>query len=90
MQFNTQSSSKPRLKNNTYTDNDIQSLFVMMEQSSVSLDNFKLACEEFVQAGGGKQSRKDDLISAIRVSRTKADACKKATNFMLAGEGKGV
>ncbi len=62
----------------------------MMEQSSVSLDNFKLACEEFVQAGGGKQSRKDDLISAIRLSRTKADACKKATNFMLAGEGKGV
>lgn len=87
--FNTQSSSKPRLKNNTYSDSDIQNLFVMME-SPVGLDDFKQACENFVQAGGGKQSRKDDLITAIRSSRSKADACKKATNFMLAGEGKGV
>ena len=87
--FNTQSSSKPRLKNNTYSDSDIQNLFVMME-SPVALEDFKQACEDFVQAGGGKQSRKDDLINAIRSSRSKAAACKKATNFMLAGEGKGV
>jgi len=87
--FNTQSSSKPRLKNNTYQDSDIQKLFEMMD-APTSLETFKQACEDFVQAGGGKQSRKDDLINAIRSSRSKVEACKKATNFMLAGEGKGV
>jgi len=87
--FNTQSSSKPRLKNNTYTDSDIQNLFEMMN-GPVTLEAFKEACVDFVQAGGGKQARKDDLINAIRASRSKAAACTKATNFMLAGEGKGV
>jgi hypothetical protein len=87
--LNTQSSSKPRLKNNTYQDSDIQKLFQLMD-APTSLETFKQLCEDFVQAGGGKQSRKDDLINAIRASRSKAEACTKATNFMLAGEGKGV
>jgi len=87
--YSTQSSSKPRLKNNTYTDSDIQKLFEMLD-TSIGLEAYKQACEDFVQAGGGKQSRKDDLINAIRNSKSKTEACKKATNFMLAGEGKGV
>ena len=88
--FNTQSSSKPRLKNNTLDEGAIQRIFAIYEQKTIDLGQFKQVCEDFVQAGGGNQPTKDELISAIRSTNSRYVALKKATDFMLAGEGRGV
>lgn len=87
--FNTQSSSKPRLKNDTLGNDALQRLFAVYE-SSVDLAQFKQVCEDFVQSGGGKQARKDEIISAIRSTTSRATALKKAQDFILAGMGLGV
>lgn len=88
--FNTQTSSKPRLKNNTIDEGSIQRIFAIYEQKSIDLGQFKQVCEEFVQSGGGNQPTKDSIISAIRSTSSRYVVLKKATDFMLAGEGRGV
>lgn len=87
--LNTQTSSKPRLKNDTLGDNALTRLYAHFE-SSIDLGQFKVICEDFVQGGGGNQPRKDEIISAIRRATTKKDALTKAQNFILAGMGLGV
>ena len=87
--FNTQSSSKPRLQNDTLGNDAITRLYAFYE-SSIDLGQFKQICEDMVQAGGGKQARKDEIISAIRSTTSRYTACKKAQDFILAGMGLGV
>lgn len=85
----TQSSSKPRLKNDTLGNDALQRLYGIFE-SSIDLAQFKVVCEDLVQMGGGNQPRKDEIISAIRRATTKQEALTKAQNFVLAGMGLGV
>lgn len=84
----TQTSSQPRLKNDTLGNDALTRLYAMYE--SLPIGQFKVVCEDMVQAGGGKQPRKDEIIRAIRSSTTKAQALKKAQDFVLAGMGLGV
>ncbi len=87
--FNTQSSSKPRLKNDTLGEDSLQRLYGYFE-SQIDLGHFKQICEDMVQAGGGKQARKDEIISVIRSTASRNVALKKAQDFILAGMGLGV
>ena len=87
--FSTQSSSKPRLQNDTLGEDSLQRLYGYFE-SQIDLGHFKQICEDMVQAGGGKQARKDDMIRAIRSTTSRSVALKKAQDFILAGMGLGV
>lgn len=87
--FSTQASSKPRLKKDTLGDDALQRLYSTYEQK-LPLEDFKQVCIDFVQSGGGKQARKDEIISAIRLSESNDKALKKAQDFILAGMGLGV
>lgn len=87
--FNTQSSSKPRLQNDTLGNDAIGKLYAFYE-SQIDLGHFKQICEDYVQAGGGKQPRKDEIIRAIRATTKREVALKKAQDFILAGMGLGV
>lgn len=87
--FNTQSSSKPRLQNDTLGNDGLQRLYACYE-SSLPIGQFKQVCEDFVQSGGGKQARKDEIIRAIRSTTSRQVALKKAQDFILAGMGLGV
>jgi hypothetical protein len=89
MQFSTQSSSKPRLKNDTLGEDSLQNLYGVY-QSSLPLEQFKQVCEEIVQSGGGKQARKTEIILAIHSTTSRDVALKKVQDFILAGLGLGV
>lgn len=87
--FNTQSSSKARLKNDTLGEEALSRLYGYYE-SSLPFGQFKQVCEDMVQMGGGKQPRKDEIIGAIRSSTSREVVLKKAQDFILAGMGLGV
>lgn len=87
--FNTQTSSKPRLKNDTLGEDSLHRLYGMYE-SSLPFGQFKQVCEDMVQMGGGKQARKDEIVSAIRRTDSREVALKKTQDFILAGMGLGV
>lgn len=85
----TQSSSKPRLQNETLGNSALIELYKAYEY--MDLVDFRIFAEGVVMAGGGKQPRKLDIISAINhSSATKAHVLTKAQNFILAGLGLGV
>lgn len=86
--FKTQTNSKPRLKNDTLGNQALQDLYDSFAASSDQA--FQQKCIELVQAGGGKQKRKDEIINAIVSARSKAQQLKKAQDFILAGMGLGV
>jgi hypothetical protein len=89
MTFSTQSSSKARLKNDTLGEDALTRLYAFYE-SSIDFGQFKVICEDMVQMGGGKQLRKDEIISGIRAATKREVALKKAQDFILAGMGLGV
>lgn len=87
MTFSTQSSSKPRLKNDTLGDDAIKELsnaFITM-----NIEPFEKLCIKMIQMGGGKQEKKDKIIKAVKAS-TKYGKLKKTMDFILAGMGLGV
>ena len=86
--FNTQSSSKPRLKNDTLGNDSLARLY----DAFVTMDDmtFEALCISTVQQGGGKQPMKDSIISAIQNTKSKSVKLKKAQDFILAGMGLGV
>ena len=88
MNYQTQASSKARLKNDTLGDDALKRLYAYY--NDLPFDRFKMVCECMVQMGGGKQLMKDQIISAIRLSTKKEVALKKTQDFILAGMGLGV
>ncbi|NDG33081.1 hypothetical protein EB118_23820 [bacterium] len=88
MQFSTQSSSKPRLQNDTLGDQAI----IQLNDAYATLDlpTFKVFAKEMVMAGGGKQPRKQEICRAIDMTNSKTGVYKKACDFVLAGMGLGV
>lgn len=88
MTFNTQSSSKARLKNDTLGASALKALYTNYE--ALGTEEFRAYCVEMVQSGGGYQPTKDKIISAIRSTNVKATMMKKAQDFTLAGMGLGV
>lgn len=88
MTFSTQSSSAPRLKNDTLGDEAIKQLNEAF--ANMGIDDFKIFAEGVVMAGGGKQPRKLEICRAIQETSSKSVAYKKACDFILAGMGLGV
>lgn len=86
--FDTQTSSKPRLKNDTLGEDTLKSLYTAFE--TMGDDEFETYCCEVVQAGGGHQPRKDQIVLGIMSTRNRASKLKKAQDFILAGMGLGV
>lgn len=84
----TQTSSKPRLKNDMLGNRALTELY----DGYVQMDDFKFEhlCCEVVQSGGGSQQTKDKIISDIRNTLSKSTKLKKAQDFILAGMGLGV
>ena len=52
-------------------------------------EGFRIVAEGIVQAGGGKQKMKDEIISSFE-GASKEKILTKAQNFILAGMGLGV
>lgn len=84
----TQSTSKPRLANDTLGDDALKQLY----DAFVTMDDirFEALCIGMVQSGGGNQPRKDQIIEAIYQAKSKSSKLKKAQDFILAGMGLGV
>lgn len=87
--FNTQQSSKPRLQNDTLGEDALKDLYTYYAAND-TVDQFKEKCVALVQAGGGKQPRKDEIIRAINMTPNRSVALKKTQDFILAGMGLGV
>lgn len=83
----TQSSSKPRLKNDTLGNDALTRLYRAYE--TMSVDDFRLFATVMVNMGGGKHSMKDKIIAGFDTA-DKARILQKAQNFILAGMGLGV
>lgn len=86
--FNTQSSSQARLKNDTLGNDALAGLYDAFTKLGDA--EFEALCASVVQAGGGKQPRKDEIIAAIYATNSKSSKLKKAQDFILAGMGLGV
>lgn len=83
----TQSSSKPRLENDTLGNEALTALFEAYE--TMNRDDFHIFAEGVVMAGGGKQPMKLAICEAM-VGAPKHKILVKAQNFILAGMGLGV
>ncbi len=89
MTFSTQTSSKPRLKNDTLGDDTLTQLYKAYE--TMSFDDFRKFAEGVVMAGGGKQPRKQEIVNSMYSPlATKSKVLKKAQDFILAGMGLGI
>jgi hypothetical protein len=88
MTFDTQTSSKPRLKNDTLGEDTLKQLYAAF--ASMPDADFEELCVDTVQSGGGNQPTKNKIVESIRSTRNKATKLKKAQDFILAGMGLGV
>jgi len=87
--LHTQSSSKPRLKNDTLGDQALLDLYEQYRQAS--FDDFRAYAEALVISGGGKQPMKDAIIADFyKPLASKSTILMKTQNFILAGMGLGV
>lgn len=85
----TQTSSKPRLQNDTLGDQALKDLYKAYEE--MNFEDFKAYAELLVQSGGGKQPMKDAIISSFnKPLASKTLILTKVQNFILAGMGLGV
>lgn len=85
----TQSSSKPRLQNDTLGDQALKDLYKVYDEKP--FEEFRLYAECVVQSGGGKQPMKDAIIAEFyKPTASKTSVLTKTQNFILAGMGLGV
>lgn len=83
----TQSSSKPRLENDTLGNDALTALYDAY--NTMNRDDFHIFAEGVVMAGGGKQPMKLAICESM-VGASKEKILTKAQNFILAGMGLGV
>jgi hypothetical protein len=87
--LHTQTTSSPRLKNDTLGDQALKDLYRVYERDEFEM--FRLYAECVVQSGGGKQEMKDKIIAEFyKPLATKTTVLTKTQNFILAGMGLGV
>lgn len=85
----TQSSSKPRLENDTLGNEALTELYKAYE--TMNFEEFREFAEGVVLAGGGKQPMKNAIIASFNAPlASKTLILTKAQNFILAGMGLGV
>lgn len=89
MQLKTQTSSKPRLQNDTLGNDALKELY--NAYSMMNRDDFRIFAEGVVMAGGGKQPMKLAIIAQMnKPNASKEFILTKVQNFILAGMGLGV
>ena len=86
--MHTQSSSKPRLKNDTLGEDGLKDLYAKFE--TLNAEDFRNYCIEIVKSGGGNEPTKAAIIKELVATGAKAKMLTKANNFILAGMGLGV
>lgn len=87
--LNTQTSSKPRLQNDTLGNEALEALYEAYR--TMDFMEFKQYAEKVVQSGGGKQHVKTEIINSMNSPlASKTTVLTKAQNFILAGMGLGV
>lgn len=89
MQLKTQTSSKPRLQNDTLGNDALKELY--NAYGMMNRDDFRIFAEGVVMAGGGKQPMKLAIIAQMnKPNASKEFILTKVQNFILAGMGLGV
>jgi hypothetical protein len=89
MQLKTQTSSKPRLQNDTLGNDALTELYDAYR--IMDREDFKIFAEGVIMAGGGKQPMKLAIIEQLnKPTASKEFILTKAQNFILAGMGLGV
>lgn len=86
--FQTQRSSKARVKHEVYGELDFHDLYKAYDQ--LQLREFKDYCIELIQIGTGRQVKKDEISGLVEEARDKDRALKLTNDFILAGQGLGV
>ena len=84
----TQSSSKPRVKQDTVGNEGLTDLFQAYKDKQ--LEDFRTYCRDVIERSSGKRSTKDKFIQTISSSRSKNDMLTRVTNYLMAGQGLGV
>lgn len=86
---NTQSSSKPRLKNDTLGNDALKDLYDAYR--NMDFAPFQHYAKNVISQGSGKEARKQEIINSMdSPTISKAGILKKAQDFILAGMGLGV
>jgi len=89
MQLKTQTSSKPRLQNDTLGNDALTELYDAYR--IMAREDFKIFAEGVIMAGGGKQPMKLAIIDQLnKPTASKEFILTRAQNFILAGMGLGV
>jgi hypothetical protein len=86
--FNTQSSSKARLKKDTIGEDGLKQLYEAY--GYMGIEQFREYCVKLVQSGGGNQPTKDAIITEIDNALSKDRMLTKTNDFCFAGMGLGV
>ena len=89
MQLKTQTSSKPRLQNDTLGNDALTELYDAYR--IMAREDFQIFAEGVIMAGGGKQPMKLAIIDQMnKPTASKEFILTRAQNFILAGMGLGV
>jgi hypothetical protein len=86
--YDTQGSSKARLKKDTIGESGLTKLYEAF--GAMDTEAFRQYCIELVQSGGGNQPTKDAIINEIANAQSKDRMLKKANDFAFAGMGLGI
>lgn len=84
----TQTSSKPRVKNDQLGDERLKLLFAAFQ--SHNLEEFRNFCQVTIEESSGKRATKDKFITLIKTAPSKNDMLTKVSNYLMAGQGLGV
>ncbi len=86
--FETQGSSKARLKNDTIGEDGLKHLYEAY--GYMGIEQFREYCIKLVESGGGNKPTKDAIVSEIDNAVSKDRMLKKANDFCFAGMGLGI
>ena len=84
----TQTNSRPRVKNDTVGDGGMSLLF--SEYQTSTLEQFRVTCNTLIEDSSGKRATKDKFLAEIARATSKDKMITKVTNYLLAGQGLGV
>ena len=84
----TQTSSKPRVKNDQLGDGALTVLFEAFKTHPI--EEFRNLCRDLIEASSGKRATKDKFHKLLETSRSKNDMLTKVSNYLMAGQGLGV
>jgi hypothetical protein len=88
--YETQNTSKERVKVNTITQDDIDNLYAFFSDKTISVDEFKVYCKSLIEKSAGSSGKKYYFLNLLDGLKRKEFLLEKTQNYILAGEGLGV